>query len=187
MREGHSSGSVMVRRRSCGRSPLCHWPESFVGMRRQPRLSPWAGAGCSTFQSVGQRSGPGCLRVSGAVAPSAASMLALSRSLLRSIYLDLWQDCVVQGCAVGLLREMQPTPYDESGMRDLNMHARTSRQRQGRMDGSREARCASRSTLDGLSQLTPGADRRSMPWSAGHARLLHPVDAGSSREPPLPP
>ncbi len=32
VREGHSSGSIVVRRRCCGRSPLCHWPESFVGM-----------------------------------------------------------------------------------------------------------------------------------------------------------
>jgi hypothetical protein len=65
------------------------------GRTGQPRLSPWAGAQCSNFQSVGQRSGPGCLRVSGAVAPSAASALALSRSLLRSIHLCLWPNCVV--------------------------------------------------------------------------------------------
>lgn len=31
---GHSAGSVTVRRRCCGRSPLCHWPESFVVTHR---------------------------------------------------------------------------------------------------------------------------------------------------------
>jgi len=80
------------------------------GCTWQPRLSPWAGAVCSTFQSVGQRSGPGCLRVSGAVAPSAASKLALSRSLLKSIYHGLWQNCVVQE----VIRPqwiLQPAPF----------------------------------------------------------------------------
>ena len=34
VREGHSSGSIEISQAMLRWSPLCHWPESFVGMRR---------------------------------------------------------------------------------------------------------------------------------------------------------
>lgn len=48
-REGHLSGSVTGRRRCCGRSPLCHWPESFVGTHRAATTFTMGGSGVLHF------------------------------------------------------------------------------------------------------------------------------------------